>query len=264
MTAAADPGGDSRPSIACLITAEGPGAPAGVAALSAELRRLGRHARLIVLDRGSGVTASTPAQPGDQSVEVLAVAPDAGVGETLRRGMGRIGRADLVLRIPAVGVDAAFVGRLLERIDQGTAKPDVIVAARPVRSAGPIDAVVRSLQARLLTLVFAPVATDPDSGVMLFRRKVWEDSAPRADGDFADWEFLARANFVGHLIDELPLGAAWTGGPPRPVRWGRLWAEAYRLLNRPDFPVRLSPAGGAAQAPAAAPKRERRKKRKGK
>jgi hypothetical protein len=102
---------------------------------------------------------------------------------------------------------------------------------------------------------------DPECAFRLFRRSVFRRIPIQIDGDFAQVEILAKANFLGHLMDEVPVshrppgaGGGPLAGPPE-----RLWRDVRRLFSAADFgPVALPPEEappaaepGPEQAPAA-------------
>lgn len=77
----------------------------------------------------------------------------------------------------------------------------------------------------------------------LFRREVFARIPIQSDGDFAHAEIVAKANFLGCMLTEVPLptrAATRRGLPPSPARQNR--KEARRVFHRPDFgPADLSP-----------------------
>jgi glycosyltransferase involved in cell wall biosynthesis len=84
---------------------------------------------------------------------------------------------------------------------------------------------------------------------LLARRSVFARIPIQSDGPFAHVEVLAKANFLGCLMTEVPVGYR-PPAPPQPSPWdfGRLRtrAEALRVFRKPDFgPVKLAePPGG--------------------
>jgi hypothetical protein len=104
--------------------------------------------------------------------------------------------------------------------------------------------------------VFGVRVQDPECAFRLFRRSVFRRLPIQTDGDFAQVEILAKANFLGHLLDEVqvshrPAGAGdrLAAGPPQ-----HLWRDVRRLFTAADFgPVTLPPE---EVAPAAEPTAE--------
>jgi hypothetical protein len=219
---------------------------AGITRSAAELHRLGRDARWIVIDDGGPAGPAAPVLPAGHSLEAVPLGPDAGHGQRLRSALARAS-AELILRLPAVGTAVEFLKPLLARINAGKVKPDIVVAARPDRPAGLCERIRRRLHERIFRTVFGIVVSDPTSPVWLMRRRVAALSMPQSDGAFADFELLARANFVGFLIDELPMKAAWTGGPPGPADWKSIRRDARRLLRAPAFVRRTPPSASSTR-----------------
>lgn len=237
MTAVTDaPSASAREKLTAVVSPAGGRAEraAGVAALSVELDRLGREVQFLLLDDGGWPEPSAITIAAGHAVEI--VAGSGGVGAALRTALGRA-RTELILRAPAVGLSFEFLKPLLSRINSGQVKPDIVVGLRPDRRLGAWGAVHR----RVFRTVFGIVVDDPTSPVWLLRRRVLRESPPQCDGAFADFELLARANFAGHLLDELPLNSSWTGGPPPPADWKEMRRDAGRLLSEPNF-VRRAPA----------------------
>jgi hypothetical protein len=232
----------AREQIACLVSPAGDAGrrAAGVAAYSAELERLGRDAAFLLLDDGNWPEPASIALSAGHSVELVRGPVQDGYGDRLRRGLSRAG-AELILRLPAAGLSPEFLKALLSRINTGKAKPDIVVGIRPDRPASLWQRLRRRFHERVIRTVFGTLVSDPMCPVWALRRRVLRESLPQSHGEFADFELPARANFVGYLIDELPLKSAWTGGPPPPADWRSICREARALMRRPAFVVRTSP-----------------------
>ncbi len=85
---------------------------------------------------------------------------------------------------------------------------------------------------------------DPYCGVKLFRRAVLDQCPIQSDGNYAHVELLAKANFLGHLIAEAPLGrlSGSFKGRSEP-RLGTEAADRRLVLRSPRFqPAGLAPA----------------------
>jgi hypothetical protein len=81
----------------------------------------------------------------------------------------------------------------------------------------------------------------------LFRREILTRLPIQSDTAFAHVELVAKANFLGCVMsEELPLDVK-----PGPYRgdFGRMWKEARRLFNKPDFGP--PPGPQLSQPPAA-------------
>jgi glycosyltransferase involved in cell wall biosynthesis len=97
---------------------------------------------------------------------------------------------------------------------------------------------------RLARLLLGIRVHDPECAFRLLRRSVFRRIPIQADGEFAHIEILAKANFLGHLLDEVAVPHRLPGldepvpsGPPP-----RFWRDLGRLLRAADFgPASLPP-----------------------
>ena len=104
----------------------------------------------------------------------------------------------------------------------------------------------------LIRALFGVRIGDIDSKFKLFRKRLFDRIPIQSDGDFVHAEILAKANFLGCLMDELPI--ALRPGPfpahlesPSPVPLGK---ELRRVFFHPDFgPAVIAPI--LASAPSA-------------
>jgi glycosyltransferase involved in cell wall biosynthesis len=102
--------------------------------------------------------------------------------------------------------------------------------------------------------LFGVRVQDPECAFRLIRRSVFRRIPIQTDGDFAQIEIIAKANFLGHLLDEVPVrhrseGAGLAAVPPQ-----HFWRDVRRLLTAADFgPAALPPEDAA---PAAEPTAE--------
>lgn len=71
---------------------------------------------------------------------------------------------------------------------------------------------------------------DVNCGLQLFRRAAIGNVPVQATGPFAPAEIIAKANFLGCLMDELPIA-----GPAEEQLLRPLLAEGYRVLAHADF-----------------------------
>ena len=96
-------------------------------------------------------------------------------------------------------------------------------------------------------LLFGLRVGDINSKFKLFRRHVFDRMVLQSDGEFIHAEILAKANFLGCLMDEIPLGDR-----PDPLPSPDVGAEMWAVFRDPRFrsPV---PSPGLAAAPAAQP-----------
>jgi glycosyltransferase involved in cell wall biosynthesis len=85
----------------------------------------------------------------------------------------------------------------------------------------------------LIRLLFGVRVIDVNSEFKLFRRDIFGRIPIQSEGDFVHAEILAKANFLGLLMSEVPVG-------DRPLSNGRrglekMWADGRRVFRRPDF-----------------------------
>jgi glycosyltransferase involved in cell wall biosynthesis len=237
---------------------------AAVPAWAAYLDTLRRPWSIVVVDDGSiDNTAEVTAELAGRHPTLTVLRHDTrrGVGAAIRTGLTAAGHPLLVITTLDHAYTPADLGALLERIDEA----DLVVgyrAGRPVPLAARVPGVLWGLFNRIalgmpperlpgwLGLrahvyawavwgVFGVRITDVDSGLKLFRRSVFHEHLPiQSDGPFVHAEILAKANFLGGMMDERPVGR--TPGPYAAVPWpteppGRLWNEAFTVFWHPDF-----------------------------
>jgi glycosyltransferase involved in cell wall biosynthesis len=97
----------------------------------------------------------------------------------------------------------------------------------------------------LARIFFGVRVQDVDCEFRLFRRSIFARLPIQSDGDFAQVEVLAKANFLGHLMTEEPVRHRPEPGAGRRRSARQTWREAYRVLSHADF--------GPAQLPEPAP-----------
>src|SRR5207247_2116077 len=96
---------------------------------------------------------------------------------------------------------------------------------------------------RLVRLFFGVRIVDVGSEFKLFRRAVFTRIPLQSDGPFVHVEILAKANFLGRLMAEVPISyrpdpAGTTAAQPLIDR--QVLAEARRVFRDPDFgPTKL-------------------------
>jgi glycosyltransferase involved in cell wall biosynthesis len=83
---------------------------------------------------------------------------------------------------------------------------------------------------KLIRWLFGVRIDDVDSAFKLFRRSILDRVPIQSDGLFVHAEILAKANFLGCLMGEVPLEetAEWQTDPRR-------FAELRRVFSNPDF-----------------------------
>jgi glycosyltransferase involved in cell wall biosynthesis len=91
-------------------------------------------------------------------------------------------------------------------------------------------------QAVKLRFLFGLRLWDPMSAYKLFRRSVLDRIPIQSSGDFVHAELLAKANFLGCLMAEVPIGrlAGNFKGVPEPA-FSDSTGDARRVFRRPEF-----------------------------
>jgi glycosyltransferase involved in cell wall biosynthesis len=242
---------------------------------STTLEKLGREYEIVLIDDGStdasknllnGVDGKTGLRGRVPHLRVLDHPERRGHGAALRTGMA-IAQFPLVL---CAGCDhpcdAAAVKNALKRIDdadpESGRKIDVV---NGFRAGWPltgwrqmIDVLWRSLlrvalgmhvlprpgrlgsaaclNALLLRFLFGLRIGDVESPFKLFRKGIFARIPIQSDGDFVHAEILAKANFLGCLMDEVPIAE-------KPIPFSSRgnnaaasrWKELRRVFLHPDF-----------------------------
>ena len=92
---------------------------------------------------------------------------------------------------------------------------------------------------------------DPTSAFKLWRRSVLDRIPIQSAGEFVHAELLAKANFLGCLMAEAPIGRLpgnFKGAPEPAVPGADYAVEARRIFRRPEFvSARAEPAGRAGE-----------------
>jgi glycosyltransferase involved in cell wall biosynthesis len=89
-----------------------------------------------------------------------------------------------------------------------------------------------------LRLQFGLRVWDVPCAFKLFRRSVLERFPIQSDGEFVHAELLAKANFLGCLMDQRPIGRLpgnFRGVPEPPAPGADHATEARRVFRRPEF-----------------------------
>lgn len=144
----------------------------------------------------------------------------------LQRLLDRIDKVDLVSGyragrpLPPLLRIAGFVWRWLVRIVFG-------IPLDPLP--GWLGGKAHAYQ-KLIRLLFGVRIGDIDCPFKLFRREIFDKVPIQSDGEFVHAEILAKANFVGSLMDEVALEepAEWRMDPHR-------FSELRRVFRCPDF-----------------------------
>jgi glycosyltransferase involved in cell wall biosynthesis len=203
---------------------------------AAQFKGLDRETEILVADEGSTDRTTDLAEALGSALGPLRVLRNPehrGLGAAFRTGIANA-RHPLVLTTTA---DETYrpedVKALLDVIDQ----VDLVAgcrtgAARP--KLGWSERVYRGL----IRVGFGVRLKDPDCVLKLYRRSIFARIPIQSDGAFCQAEIIAKANFLGCLMSEVPL-------PERPpasteTRFARSslrdrLREASRVFHRPDF-----------------------------
>ncbi len=227
------------------------------------LNKLGRGWELIVVDDGSGDgTADRVAPLAAKTSNVRLLRHDAprGTGACLRTALPEVRHPLLLLTAADYPYTPGDLKALLDRVevvDEYTGhKPDLVSGCRtgrPVPFAWRVvgaawrafSRVVLGLPLRpmpgwlglrahaysyLVWWVFAVPLTDVNSGFKLVRTPLLRRFPIQSDGEFVHAEVVAKATFLGSLLDEVELTPA---PPPTPVR--SVWQDMVRVFRHPEF-----------------------------
>src|SRR5262249_1487773 len=92
--------------------------------------------------------------------------------------------------------------------------------------------------ARFVRILFGVPLVDVESAFKLFRRDVLLTIPIQSDGPFVHSEIVAKLNFRGCWMDELPIGAQG-GVPPEalviPFHMRDRWKDMRRMLSKSSF-----------------------------
>jgi glycosyltransferase involved in cell wall biosynthesis len=269
--------------LSVVLTARdvGPGLEEAVLAWAGHLDGLQRPYEIILVNDGSADDTAARADALAQRLPSLRVLhPEAprGVGAALRAGIAAARHPLLVSGTCDSQYRPEDLKRLLDAID----RVDLVTGCRSGRVAPwwwrALGALSRGFVRVLFGLslaaptcwpgwsgwgrrwlarwLFGVRVHDPECAFRLFRRSVSRRIPVQSEGEFAQVEILAKANFLGCLMDEVPVAHRPPGRPARQTAGQRrqYWRDLRRVLAAPDFgPATLPPEEPLpAEAPAAA------------
>ena len=160
----------------------------------------------------------------------------ADIGGALRSG---INAAQYPLLAYADG--SAFAPNALAALLETIDKVDLVSGVRNLKYAGMREHLGHLAYRWLLRILFGVRLKDPDCFLKLFRREVFPRIPIQSEGPFVQSEIVAKANFLGKLMTEVPVASAGDQHP-RTTAWRALWRDARRIFFHPDFGPPAVPA----------------------
>jgi len=164
-----------------------------------------------------------------------------GVGIALRAGLAKAHYPLCLYADCADGYEPTDIRLFLEAIDQ----VDLVAGFRESKSARRWS-LRRFLQRWLVRIFFGVRLKDVDCSFKLFRREIFGRIPIQSHGPFAHAEVVAKANFLGCLMCEVPVSYAPANGDIAKTQYSSgNWAEASRVFRSPDFGPALLPSQAA-------------------
>ena len=155
---------------------------------------------------------------------------DCGLAEGLRRGLEDASLPLVLVTTATAPWTADHLEPLLKAIDEN----DHVLGCRPRAARSGATSWLERLCTRL---VFAMPLDDVHSPCRLHRREKLLEIPLQSRSSFLDTEILAKATFLGHLINEVKVPAlpseGWDAG------W---WADWNQVFKHPEFKVPSCPA----------------------
>jgi glycosyltransferase involved in cell wall biosynthesis len=192
------------------------------------LRGLEREFEVLLVDSGGSAETLAPERPGRHpEVRVLRPALGRGLGAALRTGLAQASRPLVFYCADCDRYQPSDLAGALKVIDH----VDLAVGQRAGRWWRPLGE--RGFR-WIMRWVFAVRLADPACVFVLGRRSAFEHMVIQSDGRFAHGEVLAKANFLGCLMTEVPV--SYKAPQPPPAEFAaRFWQEFRRVYSRPDF-----------------------------
>jgi len=171
-------------------------------------------------------------------ITVLPNPSQCGVGAALKTGLAKA-RYPLCLYADCnAGYEPTDIRLFLEAIDQ----VDLVAGFRESKSARRWS-FQRFLRSWLVRIFFGVRLKDVDCSFKLFRREILGRIPIQSNGAFAHAEIVAKANFLGCLMCEVPVSFARTeGAAAKAQNSSRYWAEASQVFRFPDFGPAILPS----------------------
>lgn len=189
------------------------------------LNGLDRDYELLLASERAGIATESLAAPYAR-VRALPAPEREGFGAALRQGL-REARQPLLLYTTC---DQQYKPDALKQLLRWIDQVDLVAGERafPPGRKRSWDDVTHRWLARL---VFGIRLKDVGCRFLLARRSIFGRIPIQSDGPFAHLEVLAKANFLGCLMTEVPVAYQ-----PRPVVPGEyFWSDFHRVYSHPDF-----------------------------
>jgi glycosyltransferase involved in cell wall biosynthesis len=207
------------------------------------LAGLGRDHEVLVANTGSDGRIAEIAQGLVAKYPTIRPLPNStagGIGASLRISLAAANYPLLFYADGSRCYQPADLNLLLEAID----KVDIVSGYRVWHKGSRSQALTSRWLARLF---FGVRLRDPDCSFKLFRRSIFARIPIQSDGPFVHAEILAKANFLGCLMNEVPV--TFREDQKTAVLPRTRWADARRVFFHPDFgPAVLSEQ--ASKSPA--------------
>jgi len=197
----------------------------------AALISLERDFELLVIESEYWTHALTGVE-ADARVRLLPSSENPGIGEALRSGIEAARHPLLIYTEASPSYTPAEIKAFLEVIDR------VHVVSWVRTTSGRRTS--RSWRERLyrlgLRLFFGIRLHDVDCFFKLFRREVFGRIPIQSAGPFVHAEILAKANFLGFMMSEVPVPfTPDPGSAPALLSFRERYKDARRVFHHPDF-----------------------------
>jgi glycosyltransferase involved in cell wall biosynthesis len=208
-----------------------------------QLDNLSREYEILLVDDGSNDEAPPLVESVvKQYAHVSVLRQDArrGIGAALRTGLAAARYPLICYTTCGREYEPSKLDQLLQWIDQTD-----LVGGYRVSLSGRRAKTMRERALRWLArILFAVRLRDPECLFLLARRSIFGRIPIQSDGPFAHIEILAKANFLGCIMSEVPVSfrPRETVNPPTAGSFRQSLAELCRLFFRPDFGPRDVPA----------------------
>ena len=201
----------------------------------ASLDALGQDYELICIDDGSADQTAAVAEKlvsGHPRLRLLRHPIRRGPGAALRTGLEAACHPLVLYTVAGRQYRPADLGLFRQWID----KVDLVAGyrPRPCRTRPWKEALYRGF----VRVIFGVRLRDVNCWYLLARRAIFRRIPLQANSSFAHAEILAKANFLGHLLTEVPVAY-------QPISGGEGWAnrlgfrqtlaEASQVFSDPDF-----------------------------